>query len=59
MKAQAFSSPHICIQPETSRKPVPDEAGFGMTIWPLYSGFVRSSQVAGGVSPSFVASTVL
>ena len=30
MYAQASSSPQICIQLDTSRKPVPDEFGFGM-----------------------------
>jgi len=29
------SSPNICSQASTLKKPVPDEAGLGMTIWPL------------------------
>ena len=35
MNFHASASPHIWIQPLTSRKPVPDDAGFGMTILPL------------------------
>ncbi|MNP58902.1 hypothetical protein D3C76_1538580 [compost metagenome] len=38
---------------------MPDEAGFGMTILPLYSGLVRSCQLTGLVRPCFSASTVL
>ena len=35
MYFQPSASPNICSQLETSRKPVPDEFGFGMTIMPL------------------------
>src|SRR5215471_20559078 len=35
MYFQPSASPHICSQPATSRKPVPEEAGFGITILPL------------------------
>jgi len=35
MYFQPLSSPHICNQLETSRKPVPDEFGFGMITLPL------------------------
>ena len=59
MNAQASFSPNICSQAETSRKPVPDEFGFGITTWPLYSGLVRSFQLFGAARPSFCASTVL
>ena len=30
-----LSSPHSASQAVTSKKPVPDEAGLGITIWPL------------------------
>ncbi len=43
----------------TSKKPVPEEAGFGITIWPLYAGFVRSFHDSGFGMPFFCASTVL
>ena len=35
MNFQPSASPHICSQPATSRKPVPEDAGFGITILPL------------------------
>src|SRR5437764_15262005 len=35
MNFQASASPHICNQPATSRKPVPEDAGFGITTLPL------------------------
>src|SRR6266542_6506351 len=34
MYFQASASPHICNQPATSRYPVPDDAGLGMTTLP-------------------------
>jgi hypothetical protein len=52
-------SPNICSQLETSRKPVPEEFGFGMAMWPLYCTWVRSDQDFGAVRPFFLASTVL
>ena len=59
MNFQPSASPHICSQPATSRKPVPDEAGLGITILPLYTGLVRSFHDSGLGSPCFPASTVL
>jgi hypothetical protein len=48
------------LQPaETSRKPVPDEFGFGITTWSLYSGLVRSFQLFGAGRLSLAASAVL
>ena len=38
---------------------MPEEAGFGITTWPLYSGLVRSAQLAGFGSPFASASMVL
>ncbi|MNJ77897.1 hypothetical protein D3C77_755060 [compost metagenome] len=38
---------------------MPEDAGFGMTILPLYSGLVRSCQLTGLVRPCFCASMVL
>ena len=35
MYFQPSTSPKPCSHAETCRKPVPDEAGFGMTIVPL------------------------
>jgi hypothetical protein len=35
MNFQALASPMVCSQPETSRKPVPLEAGLGIVTWPL------------------------
>src|SRR2546428_13109567 len=59
MNFHASASPHICNQPATSRKPVPDEAGLGITILPLYTGLVRSFHDSGLGSPCFPASAVL
>src|SRR5215470_5018490 len=59
MNFQASASPHICSQPATSRKPVPEDAGFGITILPLYTGLVRSFQLSGFGRPCFPASIVL
>jgi hypothetical protein len=59
MYFQPSSSPNICSQLDTSRKPVPDEFGLGITIMPLYSGLVRSFQEVGAFTPAFSASTVL
>src|SRR2546426_645811 len=42
MNFHASASPHICNQPATSRKPVPDEAGLGITILPFYTGLGRT-----------------
>src|SRR5215467_14541666 len=53
------ASPNSWSQLDTSRKPVPDEAGFGITIAPLYTGLVRSFQEAGLGRFFFWASTVL
>ena len=39
----AFSSPIICISSDTVKYPVPEEAGLGIDIRPLYSGFIKSS----------------
>ena len=36
--AQPSCSQNICNQALTSKNPVPDDAGFGITILPLYSG---------------------
>jgi hypothetical protein len=49
----------ICTQPATLRKPVPDDAGLGMVIWPRYTGLVRSDQVAGLGILRLAASTEL
>ena len=38
---------------------MPDEAGFGMATWPLYSGLIRSAQAAGVGRFLLAASTVL
>jgi len=38
---------------------VPEDAGLGITTWPLYSGLVRSFQVVGIEMFFFLASTVL
>ncbi len=35
MYFQPSASPHSCSQADTSKKPVPDDAGCGITIWPL------------------------
>ena len=35
MNFHAFASPHIWIHPATSRYPVPDDAGLGITTLPL------------------------
>ena len=35
MNFQPSASPNICSQAVTSKKPVPDEAGCGITTWPL------------------------
>jgi hypothetical protein len=59
MKAQPFSSPIICSQPETARKPVPEEFGSGITTLPLNSGFSRSDQVFGVGRFFALASSVL
>ena len=59
INCQPCFSPKVCNQALTSRKPVPDEAGLGITILPLYSGLVRSCQLTGLVSPCFSASMVL
>lgn len=59
MKAQPLSSPIICSQAETIRKPVPLEAGWGMVRVPLNSGLVRSAQLVGVGSLRLAASTVL
>src|SRR2546429_3990261 len=59
MNFQASASPHICSQPATSRNPVPDDAGLGMTILPLYTGLVRSFHDSGLGRFCLPASTVL
>src|SRR6202008_1698269 len=59
MNFQPSASPHICSQPATSRKPVPDDAGFGITILPLQEGLVRSFHDSGLGKFCFAASTVL
>src|SRR6266508_195146 len=41
------SSPIRWRMEATERYPVPDEAGFGITTWPLYTGLVRSAHEAG------------
>ncbi|MNN59654.1 hypothetical protein D3C81_1747860 [compost metagenome] len=38
---------------------MPDEAGLGMTILPLYSGLAKSCQLTGLLRPCFSASMVL
>src|SRR6202158_1960677 len=59
MNFQPSASPHSCSQAVTSKKPVPDDAGFGITILPLYTGLVRSFHVSGLGKFCFAASTVL
>ena len=59
MKAQAFSSPIIWIQPETWKNPVPDEAGLGIWTRPRKAGPARSSHVFGTGRPRLPASIVL
>ena len=59
MNFHASASPHICSHAVTSRKPVPLEAGCGITILPLYTGLVRSFQVTGFGRFCLAASTVL
>ena len=41
--SQPFCSPINCRRADTVRKPVPEEAGFGMTRCPLYTGLRRSA----------------
>jgi hypothetical protein len=48
-----------CSHAATVRYPVPDEAGFGITIESLYSSLVRSAQLAGFAFLPFAASAVL
>ena len=38
---------------------MPEEFGFGMITWPLYSGFSRSFHEVGALMPALAASTVL
>src|SRR4029079_19298620 len=59
MYSQPPFSPHSVSHAVTSKKPVPEEAGFGITTCPLYAGFVRSFQVSGFGMLRFFASTVL
>src|SRR5438045_1349023 len=59
MNFQASASPHICSQPATSRKPVPEDAGFGITILPSYTGLARAYHDAGFGRPCFRPSTAL
>src|SRR5438552_2351601 len=59
MYFQPSVSPKSCSQLVTSRNPVPEEAGFGITIVPLYTGLVRSFHEAGLGRLFFWASTVL
>ena len=59
MNFHPSASPHICSHAVTSRKPVPLEAGCGITILPLYTGLVRSFQVTGFGRFCLAASTVL
>ena len=37
---------------------MPDEFGFGIATWPLYSGLVRSFQEVGVANPCLPCSTV-
>ncbi|CFN79536.1 Uncharacterised protein [Bordetella pertussis] len=59
MNAQPFSSPNICSQALTSKKPVPEDAGLGITILPAYSGLVRSCHEVGMGRFCLLASMVL
>src|SRR5439155_24132366 len=59
MYFQPSASPKSWSQLDTSRNPVPDEAGCGMTTWPLYTGFVRSFHEVGLGRLFFAASAVL
>src|SRR5262245_64023181 len=59
MYFQPSASPKSWSQLDTSRNPVPDEAGFGITIVPLYTGLVRSFHEVGLGRLFFWASTVL
>src|SRR5262245_11583470 len=59
MYSQPPFSPQSVSHAVTSKKPVPDDAGLGITTWPLYTGFVRSLQVSGLGMLRFFASTVL
>src|SRR5260221_6452701 len=47
MYSQPPFSPHSVSHAVTSKNPVPEDAGLGMTTWPLNSGLVRSFQVSG------------
>jgi hypothetical protein len=59
MNFQALASPMIWIHDDTSRYPVPDDDGFGITICPLYTGFARSCHDSGLGMFFFAASAVL
>ena len=59
MYFQPFASPMVCSHAETSKNPVPLDAGLGIVICPLYTGLVRSAQVSGLGIPFFWPSTVL
>ena len=54
-----LSSPHSVSQALTSKKPVPDEAGLGITMESLYTGLARSAQEVGLGRFFFGPSTVL
>ena len=47
MKLQACASPIAPIQPAMVRKPVPEEAGLGITTWPRKAGLSSAAQVVG------------
>src|SRR5262245_20803958 len=59
MYFQPSASPNSWSHLDTSRNPVPDEEGFGITIVPLYTGWVRSFHEVGLGRFFFWASTVL
>ena len=56
---QPSASPMRCRIDATERYPVPDEAGFGITTWPLYTGLVRSAQDVGAGRLCFLPTSVL
>src|SRR6185436_2289060 len=59
MYSQPPFSPQSVNHAVTSKNPVPEDAGLGITTWPLKAGFVRSFQVSGFGMLRFFASTVL
>jgi|SRR6185312_4428938 hypothetical protein len=56
---QPFASPFICRMLSIIRKPVPELAALGMTIWPLYTGLSRSCHDAGIGRFFFFSTSVL